>query len=94
MPNQRARMRRGIGLIRGCCVFRARRRVGQAVARKESPDVHRRSFRLAVRGVSWPASVDGELDRDDSWAETTITIVVATVTILFVSFVAVLMAMA
>ena len=41
-----------------------------------------------------PAAADHEFDRDDTWAETTITVIAATVTIVFVSFVAVLMAMA
>jgi hypothetical protein len=39
-------------------------------------------------------AADHELDRGTSWAETTITVIAATVTIVFVSFVAVLMALA
>ena len=41
-----------------------------------------------------PVAADDGFDQDESWAETTITVVAATVTIVFVSFVAVLMAMA
>jgi hypothetical protein len=46
----------------------------------------------ALRDV--PAVVDDDFDPDGSTAETAITIVAATVTIAFVSFVAVLMALA
>ena len=42
----------------------------------------------------FPVAADDEVEREASWAETAITVVAATVTIAFVSFVAVLMALA
>jgi hypothetical protein len=57
-----------------------------------SIDVHPAAPRAALH--DFPLTVDEEFDKVGSWAETAITVVAATVTILFVSFVAVLMAMA
>jgi hypothetical protein len=57
-----------------------------------SIDVHPGSPPATLHDI--PVAADDEFDRDESWAETTITVIAATVTIVFVSFVAVLMAMA
>ena len=57
-----------------------------------SIEVHPGSLRATLDDI--PIAADDEFDRDESWAETAITVVAATVTIVFVSFVAVLMAMA
>jgi hypothetical protein len=57
-----------------------------------SIDVHPGAPPAAFRDLQ--RAVDADFDRDESWAETVITFVAATVTIGFVSFVAVLMAMA
>ena len=57
-----------------------------------SSDVHSVMPPAALRDV--PATADDDFDSDGSMAETAITVVAATVTIAFVSFVAVLMALA
>ena len=57
-----------------------------------SIDVHPSSPPARLHDL--PAATEHEFDLGESWAETTITVIAATVTIVVVSFVAVLMAMA
>ena len=57
-----------------------------------SIDVHPGAPPAALHDI--PATVEGEFGRDETWTETAITVAAAGVTIVFVSFVTVIMAMA
>lgn len=57
-----------------------------------SIDVHTGSSPATLRDI--PVTINDEFDQDESWLETTVTVIAATVTVFFVSFVAVVMALA
>ena len=57
-----------------------------------SIDVHPGLPPVALRDAQ--IIIDDEYDRGESWVETVITVLAATITVVFVSFVAVLMALA